>query len=343
MAKKSKRRPQYRLYLGKGPDGKRQYKSFTADTKRQAKKDADSWKVLHPTDPSSETLLDASTRFLALRSATLSPSTLNDYTNRIDYLSMRFPDLFKTRISAIDTDRMQELVNSLAGKTNDNNNKKKLSPKTVNNYYQLVNTILNVNGIEVKNVQLPQRQWPDLVIPEETTIKALIESVKDTHLEIPVLLAALGPMRRGEICALTMDDIDFTQNIVHVRKSMVLNQDGSYSIKSPKSAAGNRDIEYPSEIIEKIQQHGYVTHCNPKTLSSNFTRHLQRHDLPHFRFHDLRHYAASFLLALNIPANYVMERGGWQSPQTMRRYVHALDKQRKQFSDQANNAFKNLL
>ena len=343
MAKKSKRRPQYRLYLGKDSHGKRQYKSFTADTLKQAKKDAQSWQVLHPADPLSDTLLDAANRFLALRSATLSPSTLNDYSNRIQYLAERFPDLFKTRISAINTDRMQELVNVLAGKTNDNNSHKKLSAKTVNNYYQLVNTILNVNGIVVQNVHLPQRQRPELNIPEESTVKALIESVKDTHLEIPVLLAALGPMRRGEICALTLDDIDFGHNIVHVRKSMVLNSDGTYTIKAPKSAAGNRDIEYPVEVIEKIRKQGFVTHCNPKTLSGNFTRHLHRHNIPPFRFHDLRHYAASFLLALNIPANYVMERGGWQSDQTMRRYIHILDKQRKQFSDQANTAFKDLL
>ena len=117
----------------------------------------------------------------------------------------------------------------------------------------------------------------------------------------------------------------------------------STSTTTPTSAAGKRDIEYPEEVIEKIRHQGYVTNCNPKTLSGNFTRHLKRHKLPKFRFHDLRHYAASFLLALNIPANYVMERGGWQSDQTMRRYIHILDKQRKQFSDQANTAFKDLL
>lgn len=340
---KKQTRPRYRLYLGTDENGKRQYKSFTADTLRQAKKDARAWAVLRPESASQETLDNVCTRYLETHSDTLSPSTYADYTNRIHYLRSHFPDLFKARIGALTTDRMQELVNALASKQHDRNSAKKLSPKTVYAYYSLLDTILKTNGIHITGVQLPQRQKPELNIPEEDLIKQLLKSVEGTHLEIPVLLAALGPMRRGEICALTMDDIDFDNNIVHVRKSRSLTATGAYTTKAPKSSAGNRDIQYPAEVIEKIRQQGYVTNCNPATLSHNFTRHLERKHLPHFRFHDLRHYSASFLLAMNIPPVYVMRRGGWQSDQTMRRYVHALDKQTKQFEDQASSAFGDLL
>ena len=45
--------------------------------------------------------------------------------------------------------------------------------------------------------------------------------------------------------------------------------------------------------------------------SGNVTKHLQRilsrHDLPRLRFHDLRHSAASLLLAQGIPSRVVME------------------------------------
>lgn len=340
--KSKPRRPQYRLYLGKDPHGKRLYKSFTADTLKKAKDAARQWKVLHPASPSDTTLRDACARFLETRSATLSPSTLADYTHRVNYLSILFPDLFKARLAAITTDRLQEVVNVLAGKSNDNNNTKRLSPKTVYNYYSLINAVLESNGLYVRNVRLPQRQRPDLNIPEEEMVKQLIESIKGTSLEIPVLLAALGPMRRGEICGLTMDDIDFDNNIIHVRKSKALSDSG-YVIKQPKSSAGNRDIRYPAEVIQLIKEQGYVTNLNPKTLSGNFSRHLQRHNIPHFRFHDLRHYAASFLLAKGVPAVYVKERGGWESDQTMQRYVHALDKQRQQYAQQAADVFQALL
>lgn len=333
----------YRLYIGTGPDGKKKYKSFTADSLKKARKAAESWQSLHPSSGSEISLNEACERFLEVRSNTLSPSTWSDYRNRITYLQERFPDLFKASIQAVNTERMQWLVNTLANKVSDKNRTKPISAKTVKSYYSLLETILHTNGIRIDNIQLPQYQKPDLNIPEEDQVKELLASVAGTALEIPILLAALGPMRRGEICALTMDDIDFDQNIVHVRKSMVRNNDGSYSIKQPKSEAGNRDILYPAAVIQKIQEQGYVTHCNPGTISRNFIRHLERHDLPVCRFHDLRHYAASFLLALNIPPVYVMERGGWQSDQTMKRYVHALDKQRKEYAEQASAAFNVLL
>ena len=333
----------YRLYIGTGPDGKKRYKSFTADTLSKAKKAATKWQGVHPSDGPDISLEDACERFLAARSDTLSPSTWNDYRHRIDYLKVRFPELFKKALTAVGTEQMQWMVNTLASKTNDNNKQRPISAKTVYAYYGLLETVLRTNGIEIKNVQLPQRQKPELNIPEESDVKALFDSVRGTHLEIPVLLAALGPMRRGEICALQMDDIDFEQNIVHVRRAMVCNNDGKWVIKQPKSSAGNRDILYPAYVIELIRQQGYVTNCNPDTISGNFARHLKRHGLKVIRFHDLRHYAASFLLALNIPPVYVMERGGWQSNQTMQRYVHALDKQRRQYAEQASAAFNDLL
>ena len=35
--------------------------------------------------------------------------------------------------------------------------------------------------------------------------------------------------------------------------------------------------------------------------------------LPPFRFHDLRHYAASIMNALNVPDQYIMQQGDWKS------------------------------
>ena len=330
----------YRLYIGKDSSGKKRWKSFTADSLRQAKKDAQTWLATNPQHGTNITLTEACDRFLEGRTNTLSPSTWNDYNNRIKYLQDQFPDLFKLSIRMIDTDRMQWLVNTLTKKTHDKA-ERPISAKTVYSYYSLLKTILSTSGVEINGVQLPQRKRPDLNIPEEDLVRRLLASVEGTHLEIPILLAALGPMRRGEICALTMDDIE--GNTVHVTKSIVKTSTGEWVVKLPKSAAGTRDILYPEAVINKIRQKGCITNCTPSTISRNFTRHLERHGFPHFRFHDLRHYAASFLLALNIPPVYVMERGGWESSQTMQRYVHALDKQRQEFAAKASDAFGSLL
>lgn len=344
MASKGEKLPsgkvRYRIYIGTDTSGKKRYKSFTAETRSKAVKAAQAWLAVNPQDGPTISLSEACERFLASRSATLSPSTWADYRNRVTYLRKLYPDFFKLPLRSIGTDRMQWLVNTLAKKPNDNNPTKTISPKTVGAYYDLISTVLRVNGVDIKEVQLPQYQKPDLYIPETNLVKRLLDSVAGGHLEIPILLAALGPMRRSEICGLKMTDIDFERNIIHVREARVQAYDKTMVDKVPKTEAGSRDILFPAEVIQKIQQQGYITHCKPHTITGNFSRHLKRHGFPSFRFHDLRHYAASFLLALKIPPVYVKERGGWESDETMKRYIHALEQKKNEFAEQASAAFQ---
>ena len=61
------------------------------------------------------------------------------------------------------------------------------------------------------------------------------------------------------------------------------------------------------------------------------------------RFHDLRHYAASVMHALGVPDQYIMERGGWSSDQTLKAvYRNTLSNESKKFSDQTNAHFENM-
>ncbi len=71
--------------------------------------------------------------------------------------------------------------------------------------------------------RLKKKVRPDIYVPSDAEIKQLLSSVAGTDMELPVLLAAFGPMRRGEICALSSEDI--SGNIVHVCKNMVINGD----------------------------------------------------------------------------------------------------------------------
>jgi len=88
---------------------------------------------------------------------------------------------------------------------------------------------------------LPARQKPDLYTPSDDDIRRLLDHISGRELEIAVLLAAFGPMRRGEICALTSDDIH--GNIVDVNKSMVQGPDGQWYVKQPKTYSSYRQIE----------------------------------------------------------------------------------------------------
>lgn len=70
-----------------------------------------------------------------------------------------------------------------------------------------------------------------------------MDAVRDTELEIPVLLGAFCMMRRGKICALTPNDMQ--GDVIHVHHSLVLGTDKEWHLKAPKSGSSDRYISAP--------------------------------------------------------------------------------------------------
>lgn len=127
---------------------------------------------------------------------------------------------------------------------------------------------------------LPNKVRPSIYVPTDKEVEALIKRVSETQMEIPVLLAAFGPMRRSEICALTSEQIN--GNIVHVEQAMVLNDNHQWVIKKPKSYAGDRYITFPDFVINKIgERKGKIVSLNPAQISDRFPKILKECNLPH--------------------------------------------------------------
>ncbi len=112
-------------------------------------------------------------------------------------------------------------------------------------------------------------------------------------------------------------------------------------IKQPKSYAGNRYIDYPDFVAKKWEGvTGRIVPLNPANISDRFQIILKHAGVPHFRFHDLRHYSASIQHALGIPDAYIMQRGGWSSDGVLKGvYRHALSNKTSEMSDVANHYF----
>ena len=101
------------------------------------------------------------------------------------------------------------------------------------------------------NTALPKKVRPAIYIPSDDDIRRLLEYVKGTEMELPILLAAFGPMRRGEICALNTKNID--GNIVHVCCNMVCTEKRNTTISTMvRLVTKPLQASIPSTIFSKI-------------------------------------------------------------------------------------------
>ena len=314
-------------------DGKKITHSFTAETARKAEALALQWQELtkEETKSSNMTLREAYSRYIAAKEKVLSPGTVREYKRSAERDLQSIMDL---KINLLTQEKIQMAI-TLESVDH--------SPKTVRNIHGLLVAVLKMFRPEfVVRTALPQKKPVNLYIPDDKDITKLINYIKGTDMEIPVLLAAFGPMRRGEICALTSDDVK--GNIVHVNKALVQNDKKEWVIKPPKTFSSYRQIEYPDFVIERLSGiSGKITNLTPSVITKQFSKKLKEAEIPHFRFHDLRHYAVSILHAMNIPDKYIMARGGWQTNHTMNNvYNHALKNIQDEFNNKISEHFTDV-
>lgn len=170
----------------------------------------------------------------------------------------------------------------------------------------------------MRNVDLPQqhKKKPHLITLQE--FEMIVTHVQGSYYELIILLAGWCGLRRGEICALKWDDINWSKHTIRIDESRSITEDGTYQDKSTKSAAGLRSVAAPTMLLDKLKQHrasqrllgGYIFDVRPDAISRRFSRMMKTLGMEGIRFHDLRHYHASWLYAQGIPDHYAAQRLG---------------------------------
>lgn len=187
---------------------------------------------------------------------------------------------------------------------------------------------------------------------------------------------ALG-LRQGEVVALQWDDIDLNAKALRVRATRLrpvykhgcggtcskvagycphrLQRNGHTG--ATKSAAGNRIIGLPDELVALIESHRraqlserlaagslweegswlFATRfgrpINPNSDYREWKALLERAGVRHARLHDARHTAATVLLVLGVPERTVMSIMGWSSTSMAARYQHVTDPIRREVAN----------
>lgn len=272
--------------------------------------------------------------YIESRSNVLSPSTIREYRRM---QKKNYALLDDTALNCMTTSLLQGWINTFAADHN---------PKTVKNAYGLISAVLEtyLPGASF-SVALPQEIPYEAHVPEDSEIQALIayQRKNDPDMFRASCLAAFGTLRRSEICPLTAADVSGT--FIRINKSMVDAGKTEWITKlTNKNKTSNRIVEYPQCVIDILPTSGRLVNLNPDQVTRRHERALTALKIPYFRFHDLRHYTASVMHALNIPDQYIMGRGGWASDKTLKRiYRGQISSYESQFTDIANAHFEQVM
>ena len=158
----------------------------------------------------------------------------------------------------------------------------------------------------------------------------------DPHGPLYALAATTG-LRLGELLGLDWADADMTARSLTVRRSLAKAYGGGYELAEPKTARSRRTVMLPALAVEALRRQkgrqaaarlaagtawqdraGLVftdavgRPLRPDAVSAAFRSTARRLALP-VRLHDLRHTAASLLLAAGVPLKVVSETLGHSS------------------------------
>ena len=154
----------------------------------------------------------------------------------------------------------------------------------------------------------------DTYTPTLEDVQKVLEAVDGTRWDVPFNLAVFG-LRRSELCALTMDDLE--GNYLTIHKALVW--DGSQWVTKdyPKTTESFRTIYLPDYLVEKIHRQGmpdvYIHRINAKLHKVQDSV-----GVPRFRLHDFRHFFASHAHALGLSDADIMATGGWKTDHVMK-------------------------
>ena len=194
--------------------------------------------------------------------------------------------------------------------------------------YAVKMRLITYNPIE--NVSLPKKEKFTGSYYNAEQIEKLLEIVKNTPIETPVILAVFYGFRRGEVLGLKWDDVDFTEGTIAVNNTRVRYSKVSVD-KCPKTEKSRRTLPLINVVASylkklKLKQssnkiamgkdyHDSKYVCswdNGQLYSVSFVNHkltklLSDYKMPHIRFHDLRHSTASYLLKQGFSLKEIQE------------------------------------
>ena len=227
------------------------------------------------------------TDWLSLRTPSLKPRTVESYADLIRrYIA---PSIGETPLDELTPAQIAHLLApiSAAGHT-----------RTAELIYVMLRSALrDLNPALMQRVPRPAHVQQSPAAWTDDQIVTYLRALEGHRQQLPLTLGLMLGLRRGEICGLRWEAIDFAHNLIHVVNQRQRLATGEIVDCSPKSRSSIRTLPIPSALLPLLrarrQLSGYLCTITPSGLDAAHRRLVGRLELPYSPLHGLRHTMAT--------------------------------------------------
>jgi integrase len=292
----------------------------------------------------------------------LRPSTVDSYRRCLLYLT---PTLRATRLDALTAEALDRLYAELRV-TGRRQKEGGLSPRSIRYVHTVIRAALAdavKKGTLDRNVadaadppRSKDAKPPEMGFWTPTELATFLKLTADDPLGPLYRTAAMCGLRRGEVCGLRWQDVDFDKARIHIRHTLIVVRssgatDGGLRFSEPKTDKGRRVIDLDPVTLAALKtqqtrqaawklatgagwanEHGLCftepggRPLDPESVGQRFNRRVARAGVPRISFHGLRHSHCAALIAAGEGGLLIARRLGHHSAAfSLDRYGHLFE------------------
>ncbi len=326
--------------------GKACYHSVYGKSYAEVKEKVRQYKICTDQNISNKiTMKELFSEWLNVKQDTIKESSYAKYYNIVN--NHFIPYFGKSKAFCLNNEHIQDYILQKSG----------LSEKTIHDMVSVLFQIVKygqskkyIGYFDFQCVTYPKLPCNELKVLKQSEVVKLVNYVKSTFEinKIGVLLSLFMGIRIGEICALQWKDVNFSDEIIHIEKTMQRLKDFDTEkeaktkivIDTPKSQKSIRDIPIPSFLVELMKSQksagktyiltGTSNYIEPTVYERIFSKYLEEAGIENTNFHTLRHTFATQAVEQGFDIKSLSEILGHSSVKfTMERYVHPSDMHKK--------------
>ena len=372
IRKRSDGRWEARIIIGHKNDGTPMYKSAFAKTQKSALKELhhliELYRDVDLTEDCRMTLGEWLDKWLdEYMIFTIRESTLDSYRAMVK--NQVKPFIGGKQIASLTTADMQKFYNKIKkeGRVRPHPiHGKTLADSMVRGVHMMLHEALDTAVKErliAKNptngTTVPKCNYPEKQILCDNQLETFLEAIKGHEYWCDFFyVEVMTGLRRGEICGLKWQDINFEENKLQVKRSVSVKKGGGVSIGETKTETGVRSILMPPSVAEVLQNRKqraitewvFPNFMHPEQPISPATAYrklkiiLKHAGLPLIRFHDLRHTFATHATHGGVdPKTLAGILGHTNASFTLDTYTHVTNDMQKAASNIVGNIMQNIM